>query len=204
MKYWCHRVTERQSPPRCRAWWSCRWSWWRASSWCRCSGTSWWWCPSCVSASSASRPTCSSWPSPSPTSSSPSWWCRVSQKLQIHTHTQFKEVTTTLKASNSYLEGVVQIRHHHIKGNWNLSLTLPRSDWLFLSRRAPAGGGGRLAAASGAVRGLGVRRCVPLHLLHPLPHSNLHRSILILIIKQPQDDLISHQCLFSNQENMNS
>ena len=119
-------------------------------------------------------------------------------------YTQFKEVTTTLKASNSYLEGVVQIRHHHIKGNWNLSLTLPRSDWLFLSRRAPAGGGGRLAAASGAVRGLGVRRRVPLHLLHPLPHSNLHRSILILIIKQPQDDLISHQCLFSNQENMNS
>ena len=125
-------------------------------------------------------------------------------KATDSSYTQFKEVTTTLKASNSYLEGVVQIRHHHIKGNWNLSLTLPRSDWLFLSRRAPAGGGGRLAAASGAVRGLGVRRCVPLHLLHPLPHSNLHRSILILIIKQPQDDLISHQCLFSNQENMNS
>ena len=44
-------------------------------------------------------------------------------------YTQFKEVTTTLKASNSYLEGVVQIRHHHIKGNWNLSLTLLRTGY---------------------------------------------------------------------------
>ena len=52
---------------------------------------------------------------------------------------------------------------------------------LSLARCSPAGGGGLLAPAPLALRGLGLCGRLPLHLIHPISHCHLYRYIYYLI-----------------------